>query len=158
MGHPVPLAPIPPEFRIREGEFTMARSNAKAAPTGDEEVARGADVPLALMANAAPRDALLDPREGDYVPDNEEKGYHVGVERQPAEPVLTAAGDVHFESLPEAGPSKFDVDGGDLIDKLKAAHNEADAARTDTDVAADVTTTREEALGILPNTDKPDKG
>lgn len=69
------------------------------------EIARGADVPLAL-ANAGPRDALLDPRPGDYVPDLDTKGLHVGEVRQPAEPVLMRGGAVEFESKSDQ-PSKF---------------------------------------------------
>ena len=72
-----------------------------------DEVARGAAVPAALAAQATTRDALLDPQPGDIIPDVETKGYHVGEVRQPAEPVLTRGGDVTFESLPEAGESKF---------------------------------------------------
>lgn len=89
-----------------------------------DEVARGADVSLKL-ATAGPRDALIDPRDGDIVPDSEEKGYHVGEVRQPAEPVLYRGGEVTFESLPEAGPSKFD---GNSLADLKAAHNEREAS------------------------------
>lgn len=75
------------------------------APT-DDVVARGADVPLAL-STPGPRDALLDPREGDIIPDLETKGLHVGEVAQPAEPVLHRGGDVTFESLPEAPESRF---------------------------------------------------
>lgn len=75
-----------------------------------EEVARGStDVALKLTESAAPRDALVDPSPTDVVPGNEDKGYHVGTVRQPAEPVLDAAGTVHFESLPESGGSKFET-------------------------------------------------
>lgn len=79
---------------------------AKAQGTS-EVVARGADVPLALAQSAQTRDALVDPRDGDIIPDNEEKGYHVGEVRQPAEPVLTRGGAVRFESTGEGGGSKF---------------------------------------------------
>ena len=128
----------------------MARApKAQAAESPDDVIARGTDVPLELARNAGPRDALVDPEPTDYVPDNEEKGYHVGQERQPAEPVLTRGGDVHFESIADQ-PSKFEPDGVALIDKLKAQHNADDAARTDTTLANDVTTTREEALGLPP--------
>lgn len=71
-----------------------------------DEVARGADVPLALAQTGA-RDALLDPREGDILPDLATKGMHVGEIAQPAEPVLHRGGDVTFESLPEAPESRF---------------------------------------------------
>lgn len=75
-----------------------------------EVVARGAaDVALKLSQGSVTRDALIDPQPGDIIPDNEEKGYHVGTERQPAEPVLDAAGAVRFESTEEAGPSKFET-------------------------------------------------
>jgi hypothetical protein len=80
---------------------------AKETKSADDVVARGADVPLALASQAQTRDALTDPREGDIIPDVDTKGYHVGEIRQPAEPVLTRSGDVTFESLPEAGESKF---------------------------------------------------
>jgi hypothetical protein len=75
-----------------------------ATTSRDDVIARGADVPLELARTATARDALLDPQEGDIIPDNEEKGYHVGEVRQPAEPVLTRGGDVRFES---DQPSKF---------------------------------------------------
>lgn len=79
----------------------MARQKAS------DEIARGdADVALKLGSNGA-RDALLDPREGDIIPDLETKGYHVGEVAQPAEPVLHRGGDVTFESLPEAPESRF---------------------------------------------------
>ena len=81
-----------------------------AKNTPDEIVARGADVPLALATQATTRDALTDPRDGDIIPDVESKGYHVGTVRQPAEPVLKRNGTVEFESLPEAGESKFASD------------------------------------------------
>ena len=85
----------------------MARSKAQA----DDEVARGADVPLALAQNPnslPPRDALVDLRDTDYVPDIDDKGYHVGTVRQPAEPVLTRAGAVRFESN-SGRESKFET-------------------------------------------------
>jgi hypothetical protein len=135
----------------------MARTASKATTkeSPDDVIARGADVPLELARSAAPRDALVDPLPTDYVPDNEEKGYHVGVERQPAEPVLTRSGDVSFESIAEQ-PSKFATEGGvDLIDALKAAHNEADASRDDTEIASQVVTTRDEALGRTPAPETP---
>lgn len=69
-------------------------------------IARGADVPLALT-QTGPRDALLDPRDTDIIPDLHTKGLHVGEVAQPAEPVLHRGGDVTFESLPEAPESKF---------------------------------------------------
>lgn len=90
-----------------------------------DEVARGADVPLAL-ASTGPRDALLDPREGDIIPGLEEKGYHVGEVAQPAEPVLHRGGDVTFESLPEAPESKFDRNS---FADLKKIHNAQEADR-----------------------------
>lgn len=127
----------------------MAKSKpaVETPPAADEVVARGADVPLALAASTGPRDALVDPRDGDYVPDNDSKGYHVGQERQPAEPVLTAGGDVRFESTADQ-PSKFEVEPGkSLIDVLKAAHNEADS-KADSTEHVEIVTTREEALGL----------
>lgn len=76
-------------------------------PEGSEVVARGVeDVALTLAKASAPRDALVDPQPGDYIPDPE-KGYHVGQVRQPAEPVATAAGVVGFESIADE-PSKFE--------------------------------------------------
>lgn len=79
---------------------------ARTAQKDGDVVARGADVPLAL-SSAGPRDALLDPRETDIIPDLETKGLHVGEVAQPAEPVLHRGGDVTFESLPEAPESRF---------------------------------------------------
>lgn len=77
-----------------------------AASKNTDEVARGADVALKL-SQGGPRDALVDPLPGDYVPDLDSKGLHVGEVRQPAEPVLNRAGDVTFESVGDAGESKF---------------------------------------------------
>lgn len=72
-----------------------------------DEVARGAaDVALKL-STGGPRDALLDPRDGDIIPDLAEKGYHLGEVAQPAEPVLHRSGAVTFESLAGAPESKF---------------------------------------------------
>jgi len=76
----------------------------KAAKPSDV-VARGADVPLALAASG-PRDALVDPRDGDIIPDVKDKGLHVGEVRQPAEPVLHAGGNVDFETKTNM-PSRF---------------------------------------------------
>lgn len=85
----------------------MAASSSRAAADKDKGViARGADVPLALAQGSIARDALVDPREGDFVPDLDDKGLHVGEVRQPAEPVLRAGGDVRFESTSDE-PSKF---------------------------------------------------
>lgn len=97
----------------------MADTKTKSAKSGDE-VARGADVPLAL-AGAGPRDALLDPQPHDIIPDAVEKGYHVGEVRQPAEPVLKRSGTVDFESLPGAGESKFTSSYAEDVRKLDAA-------------------------------------
>lgn len=129
----------------------MARSTTKAADTapGDEVVARGADVPLALAAlpGSQTRDALLDPREGDIIPEIESKGYHAGMVRQPAEAVLTAAGDVKFES---DLPSKFeDAEGESFIDKMKAAHNESDNSGEPILASNLPEPTREEAIGAI---------
>lgn len=133
----------------------MARTSSKAAAEkpnpADEVVARGADVPLALAAaGGQTRDALLDPREGDIIPDIESKGYHAGMVRQPAEPVLTAGGDVHFESVGDL-PSKFEdpSDGKTFIEKMKDAHNEADNGR-ESELAANLPApSREEAIGAI---------
>lgn len=77
-----------------------------ATDPGAQVVARGAeDVALKLQSSATTRDALLDPREGDIIPDIESKGYHVGDVRQPADPVLLANGVQTFES--QGGVSKF---------------------------------------------------
>lgn len=46
----------------------------------DEEAVR--PLMLGTAATAGPRDALLDPRDEDIIPDAEEKGYHSGLERQ----------------------------------------------------------------------------
>lgn len=89
------------------------------------EVARGADVPLAL-STAGPRDALLDPREGDIIPDLETKGLHVGTVAQPAEPVLHKGGRVEFESLPEAPESRFTAFAGSDLKALKDYHNDVE--------------------------------
>lgn len=70
--------------------------------------ARGsAEVALKLQSQAVTRDALLDPQPGDYIPDNETKGYHVGETRQPAEIVLPEGSTTpEFETIGDK-PSKF---------------------------------------------------
>jgi hypothetical protein len=148
-GNPVGTALI--SQALPEGDAYMATKQSKAAntaPAADEEVARGADVPLALATTGATRDALVDPRDTDYVPDADSKGYHAGLVRQPAEPVLMGDGVVHFESIADQ-PSKFEVEDGKTdIDVLKEAHNARDAA-LDSDLADNTPTpTRAEALGL----------
>ena len=114
-----------PRYPAIVGGTTIMAKDTK--DPGAEVVARGADVPLALAENAGPRDALVDFNpDVDYVPDMEAKGYHVGTVRQPAEPVLTAGGDVHFESTDDAGESKFVGASGDLR-SLKDFHNQREA-------------------------------
>ncbi len=72
----------------------------------DGVVARGADVPLVLAQQTGARDALVDPQDHDFIPGLEDKGYHVGEVRQPAEPVLFTGGAVAFETIGDA-ESKF---------------------------------------------------
>lgn len=72
---------------------------AQTEDPGQRVVARGADVPLRLAQSKIARDALVDPRDSDYIPDVAEKGYHVGTVRQPAEPVLMDDGSVKFETI-----------------------------------------------------------
>jgi hypothetical protein len=91
---------------------------------GDEVVARGAE-DVAIKLASGPRDALIDPQPGDYVPDNVEKGYHVGTVRQPADPVLGASGRVGFESIADE-PSKFES-----AKAQKARSNAREAANPD---------------------------
>lgn len=80
------------------------------------------DAPLSLPV-VGPRDALVTPEPQDYVPDIDEKGYHVGLVRQPADLVGT----------PEAGVQGFRSQGGESkfafgsLAHLKAAHNDAEA-------------------------------
>lgn len=112
---------------IREAPVPIPLLATREIPmprTRETEEVRGADVPLAIAAAAAdlPPDAATDP---DFeMPDSDTKGYHTGLVRQPAEPVLTTAtGEVRFETLGEA-PSKFERGS---LDELKAAHNEAEA-------------------------------
>jgi hypothetical protein len=95
---------VPPVFETG-GSFIMPKKDTQPV---DEIVARGADDVALKLGNGMTRDALVDPREGDYIPDNEEKGYHVGEVRQPAEPVLTRSGAVRYESVDSPGPSKFE--------------------------------------------------
>ena len=72
-----------------------------------KELARGAaEVALKLAEGSVTRDALQDPKDTDYIPDVDTKGYHVGEVRQPAEPVLHAGNVVTFESVGD-GESKF---------------------------------------------------
>lgn len=73
------------------------------------------DAPL----NVGPRDALLDPQPEDYIPDNEEKGYHAGLERQ-------------------GGPEESKFDHGSL-DELKAAHNAQEGDKDSTPVSPEPT-------------------
>jgi len=94
------------------------------AQSGDV-VARGTEDVALKLASAGPRDALVDPLPTDIIPDNEEKGYHVGEVRQPAEPVLHRSGDVTFESTGDDTDSKFS---GTSLADLKAAHNEREAS------------------------------
>lgn len=104
---------------------TKTQDQPDALGAAREEVARGQeDVTAALAARVGPRDALMDPQPTDIIPDNDEKGYHVGEIRQPAEPVLDRSGDVRFETIGDE-PSKFET--GNLK-ALKAAHNEREAS------------------------------
>jgi hypothetical protein len=99
--------------------------NKKDTQPADEIVARGA-ADVALQLGGAPtRDALVDPREGDIIPDVESKGYHVGEVRQPADVALTRGGAVVFESKSDAGPSKFE---GNSAADQKARSNAREAA------------------------------
>jgi hypothetical protein len=126
---PITGKPILQPVAVAGGTFVMPTKKAQDTAPLDEVVARGTqDVALKLGEGTLPRDALVDPRPGDYVPDNEEKGYHVGEVRQPAEPVLTAGGQVRFESLPEAGPSKFE---GNSAADQKARSNAREAENPD---------------------------
>jgi hypothetical protein len=88
-----------------------------------EIVARGPE-DVALKMAAGPRDALVDPQPQDVMPDPE-KGNHVGMVRQPAEPVLTAGGVVGFESIADE-PSKFES-----AKAQKARSNAREAANPD---------------------------
>ena len=90
----------------------------------DKAEAIEADAPLTLPV-AGPPDALVNPGPNDFVPDLEEKGYHAGLVRQPASPLVEDGQMVGFES--QGLPSKFEH--GSLA-HLKAAHNEVDAQRT----------------------------
>jgi hypothetical protein len=91
-------------------------------PKKAQDEIRGDDVPLVLGVAGLPRDAATDPSEDDVIADPE-KGYHTGLVRQPAEPVVDrATGAVHFESISDE-PSKFGTD----LKTMKEAHNEAEA-------------------------------
>jgi hypothetical protein len=126
---PITGKPVLTPVAVAGGTLVMPTKKAQDTAPGDEIVARGTEDVALKLGGAPTRDALLDPREGDYIPDNEAKGYHVGEVRQPAEPVLTAAGDVRFESLPEApGPSKFE---GNSAAEQKARSNAREAANPD---------------------------
>lgn len=81
--------------------------NTKKVEDGEQIVARGATDVALKLGGGPTRDALVDPQPGDYVPDMEEKGYHVGTVRQPADVALTAGGKVVFESTADEG-SKFE--------------------------------------------------
>jgi hypothetical protein len=105
---------------------------------------RGDDVPLNIGVMDLPQDAATNPDAGE-MPDAETKGYHTGLVRQPAEPVLdTRSGAVRFES---ERPSKFDV--GSLAD-LKAAHNQLEASGIPGEVEHRSTTPYTDAIGEEP--------
>lgn len=90
----------------RKNENPEVESPTTTLPPDAKVVARGEDV--SFTVGTPTRDALIDPQPQDIIPDAETKGYHVGVVRQPAEPVQTAAGTVGFESI-AAEPSKFET-------------------------------------------------
>lgn len=90
------------------------------------EATPGTD-PDAPLVGRPTRDALnandYDP-DVDYVPGIDEKGYHTGQVRQPAEPIGEEGNLRGFRSTGVAGDSKFAY--GSLA-HLKAAHNAAEA-------------------------------
>ncbi len=111
---------------VNGGQYAIMPNKKQDQNPTDEIVARGAaDVALKL-GNGQTRDALVDPQEGDYIPDVETKGYHVGEVRQPADIALTRGGQVVFESTSDAGPSKFES----AADQ-KARSNAREAANPD---------------------------
>lgn len=118
-------------------------ADAQAALTetpGVTEDAEVLDAPLALPATG-PRDALVTPEAQDYVPDIEEKGYHVGLVRQPADLVGNpATGAEGFRS--QGGDSKFAY--GSLA-HLKAAHNAAEKGGIEGSVPPSPPVTADEA-------------
>jgi hypothetical protein len=82
----------------------MARNDRETVDVSDDAVAAGrvtAGVPAGATVidpppALGPRDALVDPRPGDIIPELDTKGYHVGIVPQPAAPVsvdgVTVAG------------------------------------------------------------------
>jgi hypothetical protein len=104
---------------LEGAEWEVVPSDAEAYDPNDEE----SDRPL-MLGSAPTRDALLDPEPDDIIPDNEEKGYHVGLVRQPVEAISDGRGGVRgYRS--RGGESKFKR--GSLA-HLKAVHNQREAA------------------------------
>ena len=101
--------------------FSEATKRTAGTPEGGKAVKKADDLPL----NVGPRDALIidGHNDGDYVPDAEGKGYHVGLVRQPVMAVVKNGQIVGFEAVEE---SKFPERGS--LEALKAAHNERESS------------------------------
>lgn len=126
------IVELPSEARERarqERVRTMAKENAAkaqdafhATPGATAKGVKAVEEPLRVGT----RDALIEDghNDGDYVPDVESKGYHVGMVRQPAQVAVNAAGQpVGFIS---ERPSKFE--GAPTLADAKAYHNEVESS------------------------------
>lgn len=106
--------------RSSETEHDPMKRTA-GAPSDARAVSSAEDLPLSV----GPRDALVidGHNDGDYVPDAEGKGYHVGMLRQPVMALVDKGGRiVGFEAVNE---SKFAVPGS--LASLKEFHNDQEA-------------------------------
>lgn len=110
------------EAAAEKAEQAAAEHSATVGVSADAEKI---DTPLAVAGTVGPRDALLEPRETDIVPDLEEKGYHVGMVRQPADVVGVRGVPQGFRSATDM-PSRFPS-----FREVKAAHNEREASQGD---------------------------
>lgn len=124
----------------------MARrkSEADVPEFTDDAGARAAeaerDRPLSLteqIAGPGPRDALVDPNPVDFIPGVDEKGYHTGLVRQPAEPIVDGSG--NLRGFRSETPSKF---GYGSLRHLKDAHKDLDSQPA----YAGIPTSREDAF------------
>lgn len=124
------------------GQDVEAIASHEATP-GVTKEAEVIDAPLAIAGVGGPRDALVDRQEGDIIPDFEEKGYHVGLVRQPAQ-VVGVGGRVQGFRAQADMPSRFPT-----LRDTKAAHNARESKAGDSfgvaaspDPSARVTTVR----------------
>jgi hypothetical protein len=108
----------------RRGSTSRSNSDPMKRTAGTPEGAKAVKTADDLPLSVGPRDALIidGHNEGDYVPDADGKGYHVGLVRQPVMALVKGGQIVGFEAVQE---SKFDAPGS--LESLKAYHNEQEA-------------------------------